>query len=234
MGAAARNHWPGCPKSLARWLESVTLAGIKNHFRQTHQLPMDSTKLKKRTRQLFRRLEKQALKMGGGFSGDNIHDLRLDFKRLRALLEMLDAPNPPAKGGERFRVFKKKYRQLGRYREAEQLAVLLEKSKRLSPERRQLAKNEIDRRRLKAKKKLNPGFFKKMAAQVRLFKKGLLAEADYFWPEVYLKWMDDRSRHLRSVDAKNLQNEAEAHDYRKLLKDFLYNLELPGRLERRD
>lgn len=170
--------------------------------------------------------------MSGGFSADDVHDLRLDLKRLKALLEMLDRDLPEFEIPEVFRFFKKKYRRLGRFREAEQLILLAKNSKKLSPQRRKLAKKVLSKRLEKAEKKLGRAFFKKIATSAKRAKKTLLKDAGSFRPAAFHEWMAARSLELRSVDPQNLRTEADSHEYRKKLKAFLCNLALASPRER--
>lgn len=170
--------------------------------------------------------------MRAGFSGKEVHALRLEFKRLRALLEVLDFCMPGSDMRALFQVFKKKYRILGHFREASQLKRMLENAKRLASERRKLAEQEIARLQESAEKKLSADFFQTIKNQAKALEKKLLADACFFRPERFQEWMFERAALLRQIDPKKLDRSAESHAYRKQLKSFLYNLELSDKGER--
>jgi CHAD domain-containing protein len=194
---------------------------------------MTDRQLKNRISKVCRGIQQQAKRMRDGFDGTDVHDIRLEFKRLRALLDVLNEGVPLLDLPGGYKKLKKKYRWLGQFRLSEILAAQLKNSKRLSEPRRLAAYKAIKKHRRKAEKHLDARFFKKTVRQAKNFEKTLLKSINNFDLRFFGEWMIRRAKLLHNTDVTALKSEEAAHDFRRKLKHFMYNLEACGKAERR-
>lgn len=194
---------------------------------------MTERQLKNRVSKVFRSIQQLAKQMRDGFDGSAVHSIRLEFKRLSALLDVLDDGFPLLDLSFRYKKLKKKYRRLGQYRVAEILAAQLNKSKRLRAPRRIAAYKAIKKLRRKAEKHLDARFFKKTARQAKDFEKAMLKSTKNFDLRFFEEWMVQRANLLHNTNLTALGSEEAVHDFRRKLKHFLFNLEACGKAERK-
>lgn len=155
------------------------------------------------------------------FTAETFHELRVEIKKLKALVELIAFCSKNFKAGKTFKPFKTIFKKAGKIREMQLEQTILQ----TQPNFQLLQKipNRLKKEEVKKIKKffliINKHLTKRMKEKYRVIN-SLLLKIDIKKIEIY---RDTTKKKINKLICKNNFKKKQIHDFRKRLKVFQYN-----------
>jgi len=191
------------------------------------------TDLSKYIQSLFNKFIRHAHHAAKDFDAGEIHKMRVSFKKIEAVFNLLHFFLPGNLNEDEILKAKKCFKKAGKIRELQLMVERINSVETKSEEAKKVALDYLKKKEEKAEKKFHHYFKGGGEKEIQEVKRKMMEGAEEIRSLDLLRYFKNISEKIVLIQSNSNRNEDELHQLRKLIKELSYNRKLLSDEERK-